>query len=74
MKSAIKMMLYGSRGFPKAEMQKLIAHLPLAGQFWEGRRIQLVATKGADEEDAAGALLKYEIQEGAVGMKLGFVI
>ena len=33
-----------------------------------------VATVGADEEDAAGALLKYEIQEGAGSVELGFFI
>jgi hypothetical protein len=39
-----------------------------------GKRIQSVAAVGADEEDAAGALLEYEIQEGAGGVELGFFI
>ena len=33
-----------------------------------------VATVGADEEDATGALLEYEIQEGAGSVELGFFI
>ena len=36
--------------------------------------LESVTTIGADEEDAASALLEYEIQEGAVGMELGFFI
>jgi hypothetical protein len=36
--------------------------------------IQSVATVGTDEEDATGALLEYEIQEGAGSVELGFFI
>ena len=47
-----------------------MVYCPMSGRL----RNRLVAAVGADEEDAARALLEYEVQEGAGSVELGFFI
>ena len=47
-----------------------MVYCPMSGRL----RNRLVAAVGANEEDAAGALFEDEVQEGTVGMELGFLI